>query len=57
MNSYEIITYCQECQNFISQDLSAKSKINKLRWLIIKYSSEEIILEASNIFLDIEKET
>ena len=55
MNSYEKITYCQECQKFISQNLVAKAKINKVRQLIVKYSFEEIILEALNILLDIEK--
>ena len=55
MNNSERITYCLECQKFISQDLAAKAKINKIRKLIVKYSFEEIILEALNILLEIEK--
>ena len=55
MNSYERIAYCQECQKFISKGLTAKSKINKVKQLIVKYSFEEIVLEVLTILLEIEK--
>ena len=55
MNNSERITYCQECQKCISKDLVAKAKINKVRQLIVKCSYEEIVLEALNILLEIEK--
>ena len=32
-----------------------KAKINKVRYVIVKHSSEEIVLEALNILLDIKK--
>ena len=55
MNNPERIIYCQECKECISRDLPIKAKINRVRNLINKNHFEEIIIEALNISLEIEK--